>query len=404
MKILLYEHISGGGFAGEPLPSSLLSEGYAMIRGLTADFKAAGHNVTVLLDSRLTPLVSQLNADHTVQVSSNTIQMLTETAQTVKATFVVAPELNGVLQSIVTQMEQLGVQSLNCPSEIIGQAANKAALIDHVKQLGLNVPKTCSFQTAYVNKDQTLREMDFPVAVKPVNSAGCGGLSVANSQEQVEAAINKIKTFSPTAQVLVQELINGIPASVSLISTGATATPISLNGQDITLTTPSSESNYNGGMVPLDSSLKDTAFYTAKQVVESFKRLQGYVGVDLVLTEEKVYVIEVNPRLTTSYVGLRKVANFNLAQAIINAITKQKLPFNPQCHGYAYFSKVPLTCPAPTVCKESKVPTVFLPPASFDGDKITYAFVEAYANTAENAFTKLAEIKKGLQHIGIGGK
>ncbi len=46
----------------------------------------------------------------------------------------------------------------------------------------------------------------------------------------------------------------------------------------------------------------------------------GYVGVDLVLGREpdgsQDAVIEINPRLTTSYVGLRTAATSNLAEAM----------------------------------------------------------------------------------------
>ena len=33
--------------------------------------------------------------------------------------------------------------------------------------------------------------------------------------------------------------------------------------------------------------------------------LRGYIGVDVILTESEAVVIEVNPRLTTSYLGVR---------------------------------------------------------------------------------------------------
>ena len=48
---------------------------------------------------------------------------------------------------------------------------------------------------------------------------------------------------------------------------------------------------------------------------------RGYVGVDLVLGAsahgEDDAVIEINPRVTTSYVGLRQAVNENLAQALL---------------------------------------------------------------------------------------
>jgi predicted ATP-grasp superfamily ATP-dependent carboligase len=48
----------------------------------------------------------------------------------------------------------------------------------------------------------------------------------------------------------------------------------------------------------------------------------GYVGIDLILGRDpggaEDAVIEVNPRLTTSYVGLRAAAKSNLAQVMWN--------------------------------------------------------------------------------------
>jgi len=53
LRILVYEYVSGGGYAQQTISPSILAEGYAMLRCVTADFSAAGHEVTVLLDERI---------------------------------------------------------------------------------------------------------------------------------------------------------------------------------------------------------------------------------------------------------------------------------------------------------------------------------------------------------------
>ena len=70
MRILVYEHVSGGGYASKPLPLGVLSEGFAMLRGVAADFKAAGHEVAVLLDSRLVVFAPPIEADNILGVGS----------------------------------------------------------------------------------------------------------------------------------------------------------------------------------------------------------------------------------------------------------------------------------------------------------------------------------------------
>ena len=39
--------------------------------------------------------------------------------------------------------------------------------------------------------------------------------------------------------------------------------------------------------------------------------------------EGKVYLIELNSRFTTSYVGLQKIADFNIAKSVIDLIDKK---------------------------------------------------------------------------------
>lgn len=405
MKILLYEHVSGGGFAGQSIPSSLLSEGYAMLRGLTADFKAAGHTVTILIDSRLVPLTGPLGADNIIQVTSDATQSLVEAAKTAEAAFIIAPESDNILQSIVKHLEDLGIISLNCQSTAIEQAIDKASLPERLERLGLHAPKTYLFKADAINEIKQVidSKLGYPAVIKPVNGAGCSSLSMISTEEQITAAISKIHADTPSGQVLVQKFIEGIPASVSLLSTGNNAAPISLNLQNITLASPDSESCYNGGIVPLDTHLKAEALAVAKRVVESFSGLRGYIGVDLVLAEDKVYVIEVNPRLTTSYVGLRKVANNNIAQAIIDSVIKKQLPQNLRCKGYSYFSKVPISSSSPALCKESfRIPEVVTPPFPVMNNEVTYALLESYAESLDVALVGFSEAKNRLKRICEG--
>ena len=91
---------------------------------------------------------------------------------------------------------------------------------------------------------------------------------------------------------------------------GGEALALSLNKQNINLAMPVQVSTYEGGVVPFEHPLKQKAFSAAKKAVECFSGLRGYVGVDVVLAEEKAFVVDVNPRLTTSYVGLSKTAKF----------------------------------------------------------------------------------------------
>jgi predicted ATP-grasp superfamily ATP-dependent carboligase len=70
----------------------------------------------------------------------------------------------------------------------------------------------------------------FPAVLKPESDAGMAGLSKINDKSEVKEAVDKIKQESTSHRFIAQEYIQGVPASVSLISTGEEAAAISLRG------------------------------------------------------------------------------------------------------------------------------------------------------------------------------
>src|SRR5690606_21127135 len=84
---------------------------------------------------------------------------------------------------------------------------------------------------------------------------------------------------------------------------------------------------YLGGSLPLPPSLHARAARLAQQALDALPAAIGYVGVDLVLGAaddgSRDVVIEVNPRLTTSYLGLRDAVKINLAELILQTAHSQ---------------------------------------------------------------------------------
>jgi tyramine---L-glutamate ligase len=409
MKVLLYEHVSSGGYAGQPINSSLLSEGYGMLRGLTSDFKAAGYEVTVLLDSRIAQLNPLLDADQIVQIGpeGEADPSMEEVAESSDLAYVIAPEPNHLLQSIIECIETTSTLSLNCNAAAIEQVADKANVFDTASKLNLNFPKTLTFQgnaTGDTISGNISEKLTYPIVLKPAHTAGCGGLSFVASEDQLVGAVRKTKVESAFDNFLAQQYIDGIPVSVSVICNGDEAIPVSLNFQDITLAS-STLSSYNGGLVPFDHILKKQAFDTAKHLVEAFRGLRGYVGVDLVLAKDGIFVMEINPRLTTSYIGLREVAEFNLADFIVNAVTKNALPRNIKLKNYCTFKKIQVCTLSALawkqICNEE---SVISPPFPIPNVNSMYALIKTKGSSPSVASENLSSAKKCLEHLVNGGR
>jgi len=410
LRLLVYEFVSGGGFCGKPIPHSILSEGFGMLRMITLDATLSGHSVTTVLDSRIAEFEPPLEADFTIVVNDfreaeNAIQKAAESAD---AAYVIAPETDNTLQTLVESVERSNIPSLNSSSNAIQKVSYKTLLQKYAEKIGIPTPETITFSGENDTKtivQAVTEKIGYPTVVKPANGAACEGLSIVTNENQVEHAIRKITESTPS-KVIAQKLIQGIPASVTLISNGTKALPISLNKQNITLKSPEQASTYSGGTVPLDNPLREKAFATAKKIVESIKGLKGYIGVDLILTENKPVLIEINPRLTTSYIGLRKVTKLNLAQTIIDSTLEHTLPPTQKTTNYAHFEKVKTPNPTNEALQTTiKMPALVSPPFPTPQETQTYTFMCTTGKTPQQAKHAFNNAKKQLHTIiNNGGK
>lgn len=342
LKILVYEHTAGGGHAGKELPGSILLEGYGMLRCLVSDLSRAGHRTVTLLDSRLRGNSSLLPADQIITISSESqlTEVFSKTLRSVDAAFVIAPEADGILEALVRESEESGVLSLNCSADSVHRASDKALASQALKNAGLRLPETHIVNLGDDSESWIMERMGIPFILKPLRGGGCGGLSLVTTESDLGTAVAKAKSASRESFAIAQEVVHGIDASVNLIVTSGAAIPLTLNQQFVKLSPPSFESSYLGGLVPLKHNLENQALEAAIRAVETIPGLIGYVGVDMVLAEDGAYVLEVNPRLTTSYIGARSVLKLNLAQAIVQAASKREPPQDIRTAGCAVFYKV----------------------------------------------------------------
>jgi hypothetical protein len=404
---LVYEHVSGGGFANEKLSPSILSEGYGMLRTLVSDLKAAGHNVTTLFDSRLRAFNPPIEADSIVSISSSDEldKNLERLSEAVDAVYIVAPESGQTLQRLVELVESSGGLSLNRRIDAIKKASNKMTTYELLRRNGLVVPETVvlSLREDVKHIRHVIRELEFPLVFKPVDEVGCCGLSVVKDETHVVAAVKKIAKESLSERFIAQRLVEGISVSASVISTGEKAFSITLNKQMVTLASPYEKSGYNGGVVPFNHLLEEKALKVAETAVESICGLRGYVGVDMVLTANGPVVMEVNPRLTTSYIGLRKVVSFNPAQAIIDAVFRRRLPENVQSEGYVFFSKVKVPPVCQVLSETYRLKEIVSPPFPMVVNEPACALLATHSDRLENAKTAFYRARKDLLKLFARG-
>lgn len=125
----------------------------------------------------------------------------------------------------------------------------------------------------------------------------------------------------------------------------------------------------------------------------------------LVLAEDKAFVVDVNPRLTTSYVGLSRVAGFNVAEAIVDAVLNNKLPTIQKNKDFAQFSKVKSSKPSLNAFqKVARIDGIISPPFPLDKHSEAVSLVAGYGESMAEAQFGFEEAKKRLLNIISRGK
>jgi predicted ATP-grasp superfamily ATP-dependent carboligase len=303
MRILVYEFVTAGGFESRAVRKSLIREGEAMLGALTADLaQLSDHTIVAAIAPAFRPTVSfppglEVNSTGSRESDLNTL------FTSVDAVWLIAPEIDGCLQRLASRVTRCGTQLLGSDAPVIGLAADKSKLAENLERCGIPHPPT-RVVSSVAQCRRAAQELGYPVVIKPVRGAGCVGVARVLCARDLEIALERVWAVEPRGRpLLLQRYIAGVSASVSLLADGKRAAALSVNRQIIRAADTFS---YCGGVTPFYHRLAARAEANAIRACAAVPGLKGYIGVDLVLTRTEALVIEINPRLTTAYLGVRQ--------------------------------------------------------------------------------------------------
>jgi predicted ATP-grasp superfamily ATP-dependent carboligase len=310
MHFFLYEWVTGGGLVEEPGPlsRSFLTEGTAILTALAADFLAIdGSRVSVLRDIRADELV--LPGCEAIEVHSREHQREEFAQLTAKAdhTLVIAPETDNVLLQTNAMVREAGGRLLAASDPFVELTSDKHLTAECLAKAGVPVPEAIFLEA---DQESLPAEFPYPAVLKPVHGAG--------SQHTMLVTNARDETPPYSWPCRLERFYPGIATSVSFLCGPAHRVPLPACRQHLA---SDGRFTYTGGSRLSEKELACRATALADRALDSLPPAAGYVGVDLVLGSSadgsEDVVVEVNPRLTTSYVGLRAIAQDNLAAAML---------------------------------------------------------------------------------------
>jgi predicted ATP-grasp superfamily ATP-dependent carboligase len=321
MRVFVYEYLCGGARA-DSSPSSLHTEGWAMLSAVLEDFaRCPGVETVTLIDPVLSPRLQTWNIASRVLQPGTEESSFRALAADCDWTLVIAPEFDDILAERCRWVEDEGGRLLGPSSAAVARTADKLTLARHWNSLGIPTPAPLD-----PSDPASPLTICFPLVYKPRFGAGSQATFLVSTPEELRRVGDHAAREGWQGEMIAQPYVPGLAASVAflagpkqLIALPAVVQHLSSDGRF----------HYLGGRLPLPEELDLRARRLAERSVRTIDGLHGYFGVDLVLGSagdgSADAVLEINPRLTTSYIGLRRLARFNLAEALLAVVAGSPL-------------------------------------------------------------------------------
>lgn len=334
MHVFLSEYLTCGALAASAeLKPSLAVEGAAMLRALTEDAVAAGYAVSIVWDPACGEFGVTNVAAHFASSPADAERLFRELTRAADTTLVIAPEFDGILEDRCRLLAACGGRSSGSSAEAIALCADKLQLAMHLQSKGVATIETsrcqrdgsiltrAGFKTRQgeapalspLNEEvSSEREMSFPLVIKPQFGAGSIHSFVLSSADEFQKYHDEL--VASGMELIAQPFIAGQPLSIAAI--------VSRNGIEMfplcTQNIRGRRLEYAGGTVPAAVDDANSVIELARRAIAAVPGLYGYVGVDLILPHDTPpVVVEINPRLTSSYHGYRRTAMTNLAPRVL---------------------------------------------------------------------------------------
>ena len=310
MRIFVYEHITGGGLLDQALPASLAQEGDMMLHALLRDLgDISGVELVTTRDPRLPALGFPVSA-YTPLSAADTERILESCMDTADAVWPIAPESGGVLERISRSVLKHGGRLLGSHPDAVLLTASKLATSRHLTQAGIAVVQTYT-------ADTTLHDTSGSWVVKPDDGAGCSNTRLFHNLSEARQWLQ-----ASQGNYVLQPFITGKALSLCILCRDGTAELLSCNIQRVDV--QDGQFHFHGSVVNALTDADGAFAELARRVAESIPGLWGYVGIDLVQSGSQRVVMEVNPRLTTSYAGLHEALGCNTAALVLGLLDESK--------------------------------------------------------------------------------
>lgn len=290
--VFVLELVSSGYF-GDDISESFRREGRAMLDAVLEDFLR----------------IPGVRAD-TISMPID-VMLLRAAAQSIHdATLIIAPEFDGLLEFFCNKSRESLAKSLNCEIAALKLAGDKWAFASHLLQHEMP-----SIPTQLISLDDPSPE--FPCVIKPRYGAGSWLVRLIPGAGEYAEATAEFRQAGLT-ELICQPFILGRAYSIAaLVRPNFPPDILPVAEQQLS---DDGKFRYLGGTIPADLPLESsqTIQQLMGELIASIPGLNGYIGCDVIVPElGNPLIVELNPRMTTSCIGYRRLCEDNLMERLL---------------------------------------------------------------------------------------
>jgi len=272
---------------------------------LLRDLSLLDYVVHTTVDARLAP---PEGCDRTVMINHQDDIWQIWQAEMLKAdaVWIVAPETDGYLERLTALAVSLNRAIIGCDVDAVKHFSDKLLTNELLKQANIAHIPSYSYNS-------WIKEGAASWLAKPKDGAGCEDAVIFETAEQLTSWL---LSNHKQASHIIQPYLSGDAGSITCVIHQGHAKVLSCNQQLITI--KRSQLCFEGCVVNGMQQYWEAFEKVANQIARLFNDdVTAFIGIDVIVNEGHVTVVEVNPRLTTSYVALSEATGINPAELIM---------------------------------------------------------------------------------------
>ncbi len=298
MDILIYEHFLGEDYKDQLSPL-ILNEAKLIINTIIKDLSLeySDSKISLLLNKKNKNLIDCCNCLYR-NYHNDVITDISNKIKKNDKVLVLAPEENLIMYDLIKSIEDKQISHLNSSSSFISKSTNKFELNVLLQNSKKYLIKT------YKNYEKI--RTNNRVVAKIFDGIGAENLFIFKNRYDLEKNKHKLTKFH-----IFQEYIKGEIIGINIVVKNNKVFILSINEQIYKYS-----SDHEIFLCKINigkyNYMLDKFKIFVENILSNLNDSFGFIGIDAILTDDQeIIFLEINPRLTTSYVGLRESLGIN---------------------------------------------------------------------------------------------